>query len=339
MPDDIAEPALRELAHDPDLAVAGAAAEAFAGHDTKNAHETLLDLLFAKDIGVRLSAVTALGAIIEKRLSSGRPRSLAEFQLDLPDYERVFDESHGDIANELKFNVLRNVAKIGGDRATALLVRAQGDDSAYVRAEARRLLVESYEKSNEHPPTAVKISPKPALVPIAGRDFPKYTHDPIVEMKTSRGVLRFELFPAEAPTHVHSFLELAKRGYYDGLTFHRVVADFVIQGGDYRGDGNGGTTFRVKEDVRALFARGENVPSDALRHEIGARKFVRGSLGMPRNDDLDSGGSQFFVTQRETPHLDGRYTIFGELRAGFDVLDRIEIGDTIESVLLVDDGI
>ncbi len=338
VPGEIAEPALRELAHDPDLAVATAAAESFARHDSRNSHETLLDLLFAKDVGVRLSAVTSLGAIIDERTSPQHPGDVAEFERDLPDYERVFDETHGDIANELKFNVLRNVAKIGGERATALLARAQGDDSAYVRTEARRLLLEAYAKTDVHPPAAVKIAPKLALVPLPGRDFPKYTHHPVVEMKTSRGVMRFELFPEEAPTHVHSFLELAKRGYYDGLTFHRVVPDFVIQGGDYRGDGNGGTTFRVPENVRELLTRGEIVPTDSLRHEIGARKFVRGSLGMPRNDDLDSGGSQFFVTHRETPHLDGRYTIFGELRAGFDVLDRIEVGDTIDGVTLVDDG-
>jgi peptidyl-prolyl cis-trans isomerase B (cyclophilin B) len=123
----------------------------------------------------------------------------------------------------------------------------------------------------------------------------------------------FELFPAEAPVHVYNFLELAGRGFYDGLSFHRVVPDFVIQGGCYRGDGNGSVTWR----------------DGALRHEIGPRKYIRGSLGMPRNEDMESGGSQIFVTHRPTPHLDGRYTIFGELRSGFDVLDSIEVGDRI----------
>ena len=107
-----------------------------------------------------------------------------------------------------------------------------------------------------------------------------------------------------------------QRGSYDGLAFHRVVPDFVIQGGDPRGDGNGGNTWR----------------GTPLRREFTPRKFVRGSLGMPRNDDPDSGGSQIFVCHRETPHLDGRYTLFGELREGSDVLDAIEVGDTIRSV-------
>jgi cyclophilin family peptidyl-prolyl cis-trans isomerase len=144
-----------------------------------------------------------------------------------------------------------------------------------------------------------------------------YRHNPRVVIDTTRGPMEFELFPAEAPIHVHNFLTLASKGHYDGTLFHRVVPDFVIQGGDYRGDGNGGTTWRGTEP---------------LRHEIGPRKYVRGSLGMPRNEDWDSGGSQVFVTHRPTPHLDGRYTIFGELRRGGDVLDAIEVGDRILGV-------
>jgi len=130
--------------------------------------------------------------------------------------------------------------------------------------------------------------------------------------------MTFELFPVEAPVHVHNFLTLAESGHYDGLVFHRVVPDFVIQGGDYRGDGNGGSPWN----------------GHALPGEFSTRSYVRGALGMPRNEDPDAGGSQFFVTHRPTPHLDGRYTLFGELRSGGDVLDRIEVGDRILSVEL-----
>jgi cyclophilin family peptidyl-prolyl cis-trans isomerase len=129
----------------------------------------------------------------------------------------------------------------------------------------------------------------------------------------------FELFPNETPAHVFNFLALVEKHHYDGLTFHRVVPDFVIQGGDLRGDGNGGVTWR----------------GEPLRAEFTPRAYVRGSLGMPRNEDPDSGGSQFFVTHRETPHLDGRYTLFGELRTGFEVLDAVEVGDRIESITLL----
>ena len=105
-------------------------------------------------------------------------------------------------------------------------------------------------------------------------------------------------------------------GLHEDLVFHRVVPDFVIQGGDPRGDGNGGASWR----------------GDALRQEIGPRKYVRGSLGMPRNADPDSGGGQLFVTHRRTPHLDGRYTIFGQLVAGGEVLDTVDVGDRILEV-------
>ncbi len=105
------------------------------------------------------------------------------------------------------------------------------------------------------------------------------------------------------------------RGAYDATSWHRVVPDFVVQGGDPRGDGNGGGTWRG--------------PDDALRLEVTRRRYGTGSLGMPRNEDRDSGGRQVFVTHRPTPHLDGRYTIFGELQAGFEVLAALQEGDTI----------
>ena len=92
----------------------------------------------------------------------------------------------------------------------------------------------------------------------------------------------------------------------------------MIQGGCYRGDGNGSGTWRAADD--------------ALRHEFGRRRTVRGSLAMPRGAQVDSGGSQIFVTHRPTPHLDGRYTIFGELREGAELLDAIQVGDRILDV-------
>ena len=144
------------------------------------------------------------------------------------------------------------------------------------------------------------------------------SEQPRVEVVTNRGVMVFELFPGEAPLHVHNFLALARADHYDDLTFHRVVPDFVVQGGCQRGDGNGSMTF----DGRGL------------RHEFSPRKYVRGSLGMPRNEDPESGGSQIFISHRPTPHLDGAYTIFGELRSGFEVLDALEVGDQLLDIRL-----
>ena len=109
-----------------------------------------------------------------------------------------------------------------------------------------------------------------------------------------------------------TFLDLARRGYFDGLTFHRVVPGFVVQGGDPRGDGNGG-------------------PGFALRDEIGERPYGRGVVGMALSGK-DTGGSQLFVTLAPAPHLDGRYTVFGWVASGMDVVDKIRPGDVIEKV-------
>ncbi|MCK6447231.1 MAG: peptidylprolyl isomerase [Planctomycetes bacterium] len=314
----------------PNVIVASAAIEALVDQLRPEYREVLHELLYHPDNGLRLAALGTLDS-----------------QPDASDLEHVawaFDHSTGDIAPEVRFNALKLAAKIaakvgakvGGVDAVALLERGLIAPEPYVRSVARAELAKlSPEKLALFDADPTKHAP---VTPIAAIELPRYERHPIVDVVTNRGTMRFELFPDEAPYHVHNFLTLAERGYYDGLGFHRVVPDFVIQGGDYRGDGNGGTTFRVKANARELHARGEPIPQDSLRHEIGPRKYVRGSLGMPRNDDLDSGGSQFFVTHRETPHLDGRYTIFGELREGFDALDTIEVGDRIERVTIVDRG-
>jgi len=136
----------------------------------------------------------------------------------------------------------------------------------------------------------------------------------IVVMETSRGKLTVELDPANAPLTVANFVRLADRKFYDDLTFHRVVQNFVVQGGCPRGDGWGG-------------------PGYMIREEINPRRFERGTIGMATSG-RDTGGSQFFFCLSAQPHLDGRYTAFGEIIDGWDTLDRIEIGDTIYSVTI-----
>lgn len=300
-------PWLTRLASDAHLAVAGAAIEGLAKHPTSNSRKLLHDFLAHADNGLRLAAVTALA---EMPAAS-----------DLAPLVRCFDCSTGDGANEIRFNALRSVSKLGGDETRALIARALVDSSPFVRRvareEARKLGMSSsdIERSLAFRSDAEKLR---AAQPL---DLAPVSVFPAVEVVTSRGTLTFLLHPLEAPRHVHNFLTLAARDHYDGLTFHRVAPDFVVQGGDYRGDGNGGGTWRGQDE--------------AQRHEITPRKYIRGSLGMPRNEDPGSGGSQFFVTHRATPHLDGRYTIFGQLVEGFEVLDTLEVGDTILDVRLL----
>jgi peptidyl-prolyl cis-trans isomerase B (cyclophilin B) len=123
-------------------------------------------------------------------------------------------------------------------------------------------------------------------------------------MQTNRGTIRIELFPDDAPKTVQNFRDLAQKGFYDGLVFHRVIEDFMIQGGDPRGDGTGG-------------------PGYTFEDEPNERRVVRGALAMA-NAGPNTNGSQFFVVTAEAcPWLDGKHTVFGRVVEGMDVVDEI----------------
>jgi cyclophilin family peptidyl-prolyl cis-trans isomerase len=131
---------------------------------------------------------------------------------------------------------------------------------------------------------------------------------------TSKGSFTMELLPSEAPLTVDNFVQLARRNYFNGITIHRVVPNFVIQDGDPRGDGNGG-------------------PGYQIRCEINQVLYDRAVLGMALSGK-DTGGSQWFVTHAPQPHLDGGYTVFGRVIAGMDVVDRISRGDVVKSIAI-----
>lgn len=293
--DGLAVPMLVRLSKDPSLRVADIATHGLENHPTEEARARLRELLVGADNGLRLAAVEAL-------------RKQANAQ-DLPLLKQSYQSAHGEISSELSSGILDSAAAIGGPDALDLLKSGLAHPDPFVRKRARELIAQHYPDASIPRVDAPKR--KPALVP--PEDVAFTSSHPRVEIRTSKGSMIFELYPDETPVHVVSFLELVKQHHYDGLPFHRVVPDFVIQGGDVRGDGNGGASWR----------------GDALRAEFTPRKFVRGALGMPRNEDPDSGGSQIFVTHRWTPHLDGRYTLFGGIVSGGEVLDAIEVGDTI----------
>jgi cyclophilin family peptidyl-prolyl cis-trans isomerase/HEAT repeat protein len=138
-----------------------------------------------------------------------------------------------------------------------------------------------------------------------------------VRLVTNRGECTLELMKEHAPFTVLNFVKLIKKGFYNGLYFHRVVPDFVVQGGDPRGDGWGG-------------------PGYKMRTEISITNYKRGSCGMA-SAGKDTEGSQFFITHISTPHLDGRYTIFAKVVKGMEVVDRLQIGDTIKTTQLVEE--
>ena len=140
--------------------------------------------------------------------------------------------------------------------------------------------------------------------------------------ESDRGPIKVELYPDKAPLTVANFVNLARRGFYDGLNFHRVIPDFMIQGGCPEGSGRGGPGYRFEDET-----------GNGLRHD------KPGMLSMA-NAGPGTNGSQFFITHVPTPHLDGRHTVFGEVVGAEDqkVVDAIRVGDRIESVRIEGDA-
>ena len=139
----------------------------------------------------------------------------------------------------------------------------------------------------------------------------------IIEM--DKGTITIELFSEDAPKTVANFEKLIKEGFYDGLTFHRVIKGFVAQGGCPRGNGTGGPGYTIPCETKG-----------------NPRKHLRGSLSMA-HAGLNTGGSQFFIVYEPQPHLDGVHTVFGQVISGLDVVDAIAVGDVMKKVTIVEE--
>ena len=131
------------------------------------------------------------------------------------------------------------------------------------------------------------------------------------------GEVRIDFFPEDAPKTVENFVTLANKGFYDGLTFHRVQPGALVHGGDPKGDGSGG-------------------PGYSIKAEFNKQKHVRGSVAMARLVGPDTAGSQFYITLGSAPELDGQYTVFGKVTSGMDVVDKIVLGDKMKTVKIVE---
>ena len=140
--------------------------------------------------------------------------------------------------------------------------------------------------------------------------------NPIVRITMDSGkVSRLELYPETAPITVENFLDLVKKGFYNGLTFHRIISGFMIQGGDPDGNGMGGPGYSIKGEFKS------NGVDNPLKHE-------KGVISMARSMDPNSAGSQFFIMHEAAPHLDGQYAAFGKVIEGLDVVDEIASVET-----------
>jgi peptidylprolyl isomerase len=155
------------------------------------------------------------------------------------------------------------------------------------------------------------VAPAPSLPPQTIDPAKTYT----ATIVTDKGSMAFSLLPKVAPMTVNSFVYLARKGFYNGLKFHRVEPGFVIQGGDPKGNGTGG-------------------PGYSLPAEFNATKHITGTLAMARAADPNSGGSQFYVTLAPAPSLDNQYTVFGQIVSGMDVALKIAVGDVMRQVTI-----
>jgi len=135
---------------------------------------------------------------------------------------------------------------------------------------------------------------------------------------TSKGKIVADLFPKEAPNTVNNFVFLAREGFYNGTKFHRVIADFMVQGGDPTATGSGGPGYRFNDEVK----------NNPHKHKVG-------SLSMA-NAGPNTNGSQFFITHVVTDWLDGKHTVFGQVKEGQDVVDKIQQNDTLKSVTIAE---
>ena len=293
-----AVPRLSALMAGQDPAVAAAAIEAMAGMPEKpnGFAETLERLLAGGDVMVRAAAAAALGEL----RPPGGARALAA----------AYTAGVTDDLFQARAAALAALAKYGAAAATTTLNEALGDREWAVRLRAAALLRELDPRTD----AASRIRPAP------GRPVEAYAAQalvaphvsPHVFLDTDKGTIEIELAVLEAPLTADNFLALARRGYFSGMPIHRVVPTFVVQAGAQRGDGEGG-------------------PGYTLRDEINMLPYVRGAVGMAL-DGADTGGSQFFITHAPQPHLDGKYTVFGRVVAGMDVVDRLQQGDVIRRV-------
>jgi cyclophilin family peptidyl-prolyl cis-trans isomerase len=294
-------PRLQQALKDPDPRVIPAVLAALVRLRAPGTATVLLSLLGHEDPVIRAAAATGLGEL----KPDGAASRLAE----------AYKAALADPVCVARAAVLDAIVGYGPAPALPLLKGALADPDWAVRLKAARLLAPLTPTVD----LAGAIRPVPARHDAAWYVSPELvrpTVSPHVFIDTSRGTIEIELAVLDAPLTAANVMALARGGFYNGLTFHRVVPNFVVQAGDPRGDGEGGAAFTIRD-------------------EINDRPCLSGAVGMAL-DGADTGGSQFFITRSPQPHLDGRYTIFGQVVAGMDVVGRLQQWDTITRVRVWD---
>jgi cyclophilin family peptidyl-prolyl cis-trans isomerase/HEAT repeat protein len=256
------------------------------------------------DIVVAACACEALGEV-------GEPRALGTL---LAAYEAWKDNPEPDV----KVAVIEALTNLKAAGALETYREALYDGDLRVRKAAHEAFKELWGRRLADSLWALsRLAFKPPMEVPDDYDVATSSYSGRVSVATEKGEIVIQLLGGEAPNTVRNFVKLVERGYYDGLTFHRVVPNFVIQDGCPRGDGWGG-------------------PGYSIRCEINRVPYSAGAVGMALSGK-DTGGSQFFITHSPQPHLDGRYTVFGRVVQGMEVVEKTDRGDKIREIRLLDE--
>jgi cyclophilin family peptidyl-prolyl cis-trans isomerase/HEAT repeat protein len=293
-------PRLTQMLQDRDQRVIPAVLTALGALDAPEIEPLLTQHLRAADFVVRGTAATLLA---DRKAQNAVPPIVAAYK-----------ESLGDSTYVARAAMLAAIHRLSPTVARDFLQDALADREWAMRVRAAALLREQGITDTDAAIRPAPVRRQPGDPAWAGIVSPAYS--PLAFIETDKGRIEIELAVLDAPLTVDSFVSLARANFFDGIAIHRVVPDFVVQGGDPRGDGEGG-------------------PGYAIRDELNQRPYVRGTVGMAL-DWKDTGGSQFFITHSPAPHLDARYTVFGRVVAGMEVVDRLMPWDVIRQVRIWD---
>jgi cyclophilin family peptidyl-prolyl cis-trans isomerase/HEAT repeat protein len=294
-----ARDAAERLARDPDGRVAAAALQALtdvAGDTLATLRSLLVESLQAGDMAVRTAAINGLGRLADP----------ATFPLLLDAYERALRDEEND-AQLAALDAIARFERPGATPARAFFARFPRSGDYLVRLRARERFGDAGAAWGDPLPLQPRAADYAELLSRA-----QLPGGPRVRIETDQGSIELLLSAADAPLTVENFLGLVRAGYFDGQEWPRVVPNFVVQGGDPRGDTSGG-------------------PGYSIRDEFNRRRYSTGTLGMALSGP-DTGGSQWFITHSPQPHLDGAYTVFGEVVSGQEVTERILPGDRIRRI-------
>ena len=300
LPPEVSTERLRPMLQDEDKRVVPPALRALVRQRVPDADQIVLAHLKDADIVIRETAARLIGQL--------KPAA------GLAALRDAYAAAEADASYGVRAAILDALAHYATPEAIEGIRAALADKDWAVRIHAVELLAK-IEPGVDH---RMEIRPAPGEPPapytdpqLASREF-----SPHAFIETIRGTIEFELAVVDAPQTSRSFMALARKGFFNGLQVHRVVPNFVMQDGDPRGDGEGG-------------------PGYTIRDELNDRPYLRGTVGMALAW-RDTGGSQFFITHSPQPHLDAKYTVFGHVVNGLDVVDRIQVGDTIQRVRVWD---